>query len=117
VWPVAAWMRRRHGLARPALPLTLVRAASALVLVSVVVWVVTVAATEGGDPATLLALAQATSFLAFIGGLAAALWHARISFAGGNKGAMALSALWVLSFAVLVAIGWHHNLLSFNPQY
>jgi hypothetical protein len=117
VWPVTAWMRRRHGLARPALPLTLVRAASALVLVSVVVWVVTVAATEGGDPATLLALAQATSFLAFIGGLAAALWHARISFAGGNKGAMALSALWVLSFAVLVAIGWHHNLLSFNPQY
>jgi len=121
VWPVAAWMRRRHGLARPARPLTLVRAASALVLVSVVVWVMTVAATEGGDPATLLTLAQATSFLAFIGGLVAALWHARVSFAGGkaggNNGAKALSVLWVLSFAVLVAIGWHHNLLSFNPQY
>lgn len=117
VWPVAAWMRRRHGLARPARSLMLVRAASCLVLVSVVLWVMTVAATDGGDPAALLTLAQATSFLAFIGGLAAALWHARISFADGNKGAIALSALWVLSFALLVAIGWHHTLLSFNPQY
>lgn len=120
-WPIIAWMRRRHNLVRPDRAITLVRVASCLVLVNVVVWGMTVAATDGGDPATLLTLAQAMSFLAFIGGLAAALWHAGVTFTGANvdsnKRAKALSALWVLSFAVLVAIGWHHNLLSFNPQY
>jgi CubicO group peptidase (beta-lactamase class C family) len=117
VWPVAAWMRRRHGAVRPARPLTLVRVASCLVLVSAVLWVLAVAGTADRDPSTLLMLAQATSILAFIGGLAAALWHARFTFAGRDRGAIALSVLWVLSFAVLVAIGWHHNLLSFNPNY
>lgn len=117
LWPVVAWMRRRHGAARPARPLTLVRVASCLVPVAVLLWLMTVAGTEGGDPSTLLMLAQATTILAFIGGLAAALWHARVTFAGRGRGAIALSVLWVLSFAVLVAIGWHHNLLSFNPNY
>jgi hypothetical protein len=55
--------------------------------------------------------------LAFVGVLLAALWHARTVAAAGGKAAIGLSALWVLSFAVLVAVGFAHNLLSFNPNY
>jgi hypothetical protein len=62
-------------------------------------------------------LAQVCTFLAFVGGLLASLWHARAIFTGGGKAAKALAVLWVLSFTVLVAIGWYHHLLSFNPNY
>lgn len=117
VWPVAASMRRRHGHARPGRALTWVRVASCLVLVSAALWMLTIAGTEDGDPAALLMLAQATSLLAFLGGLAAALWHARVTAVGGGKAALALSAAWVLSFAVLVVVGVNHHLLSFNPDY
>jgi CubicO group peptidase (beta-lactamase class C family) len=117
VWPVAALMRRRHGIARPGRAVTWVRVACCLVLVNAVLWVLAVAATGDSDPATLLMLAQLTSMLAFIGGLAAALWHARTTGAGGGKAAVALSALWVLSFAVLFVVGVYHKLLSFNPSY
>jgi CubicO group peptidase (beta-lactamase class C family) len=117
VWPVAAGMRRRHAPVLPGRPVTLVRLACCLVLASAVLWGLSIAATADQDPGTLLALAQVTSILAFIGGLAAALWHARATASGGGKAAMALSALWVLSFAVLVVVGFHHHLLSINPNY
>ena len=126
-WPVAAAIRRRHGLARPARPLTLLRVASCLVPLSLLLWALTVEATDGGDPSTMLMLTQATTILAFAGGLAAALWHARTVFAGAaaNAGAnagtarsaRALASLWVLAFAILVAVGAWHHLLSFNPHY
>jgi CubicO group peptidase (beta-lactamase class C family) len=117
LWPVAAVFRRKYGAARPARATTWVRVASCLVIVSVVLWVATVAMTEEGDPSGMLILAQACSFVAFIGGLLAALWHARSALTGGGKAAIGLSVLWVLSFAVLVVVGFHHNLLSFNPNY
>jgi hypothetical protein len=62
-------------------------------------------------------LAQLTSFVGFVGGLVAALWHARKTAAGGGKSALALAALWVLAFAVLTAVGVYHHLLSFYPHY
>jgi CubicO group peptidase (beta-lactamase class C family) len=125
VWPVAARIRRRHGLPRPGRPLTLLRIASCLVPLSLVLWLLAVDATDGGDPAGLLMLAQGATILAFIGGLAAALWYARTVFAvpraGAHAGAgtatRALALLWVLSFAVLVAVGAWHHLLSLNPYY
>lgn len=122
VWPVAARMRRRHGLPRPGRPATLVRIASCLVPASLVLWVLTVAGTDGGDPGGLLMLAQGVTILAFVGGLAAALWHARMVFAGadgaqGGRAAKGLAVLWALSFAVLAVVGAYHHLLSFNPNY
>lgn len=121
VWPVAARIRRSHGLPRPGRPLTLLRIASCLVPVSLVLWFLTVEATDGGDPGALLMLAQAVTILGFAGGLVAALWHMRTVFAGRvahpGKGARALAVLWVLCFAVLVAVGAWHHLLSLNPQY
>jgi peptidoglycan/LPS O-acetylase OafA/YrhL len=88
-----------------------------LVLVSLFLWFQTVAMTEETDPTLMLTLAQATTFLAFVGGLLAALWHARGVFVSSGKAARALSGLWVLSFAILVVVGFHHHLLSFNPNY
>jgi hypothetical protein len=122
VWPVAALVRRRHGVARPGRSTTLVRVACCLVPVSLLVWLLAVEATDGADPAGLLFMAQGVSIIAFVGGLLAALWHARITFAGatadkGRKGGKTLAVLWLMAFAVLVAIcAWHH-LLSFNPDY
>ena len=127
VWPVAALVRRRHGLAKPGRPKTLVRVASCLVPASLVLWAVTVAATDGGDPGGLLMLTQGVTILAFVGGLAAALWHARSVFAaaaegtgtgaGTGRASRGLALLWVLAFAILVAVGAWHHLLSFNPNY
>jgi len=117
LWPVVAVLRRKHGAPRPVRSTTWVRIASCLVIVSFVLWTLTVTMTEDGDPSLMLILAQATSMLAFIGGLLASLWHARGVFAGGGKAARGLSVLWILSFAVLVAVGFHHHLLSFNPNY
>ena len=117
IWPVAALLRRRHDIAKPLRSTTWVRLASCLVLVSLVLWFLTVAMTEETDPSLMLILAQATTFLAFIGGLLAALWHARGVIASGGKAARALSGLWVLSFAILVVVGFSHHLLSFNPNY
>lgn len=117
VWPVVARIRRRHGLSPPGRPLTLVRIASSLVPVSLVLWFLTVEATDGGDPGALLMLAQGVTILAFVGGLMATVWHARTVFASAGTGARALAVLWVLAFAVLVAVGAWHHLLSFNPDY
>jgi CubicO group peptidase (beta-lactamase class C family) len=128
-WPVAARVRRRHGLARAGRPLTLVRVASCLVLASIGLWALTVASTDGEDPGALLMLTQAVTIVAFIGGLLAALGHVRTVWnaagdagsggAGrtGGVGAKALAILWLLSFAVLVAVGACHHLLSLNPDY
>ena len=117
VWPVAALQRRSHAAARPLRSAAWVRIASCLVLVSIALWTATVTMTEELDPSVLLTLAQACTVLAFVGGLLAALWHARATFAAGGKAAKALAVVWLLSFAVLVAIGWYHHLLSFNPHY
>jgi CubicO group peptidase (beta-lactamase class C family) len=123
-WPVAAAVRRRHGVPAPGRPLTLLRVACWLVPASLGLWAATVAATDGGDPHGLLLLTQAVTMLAFAGGLAAALWHARTVFAGTashaagtGRAAKGLALLWVLAFAILVAVGAWHHLLSFNPNY
>lgn len=117
IWPVAAVLRRRDGMAAPALPATLVRVASCLVPVSIGLWLATVAMTEEMDPSLLLAVTQASTFLAFVGGLLASLWHARAAASGPSRPARALAIAWVLSFAVLVVVGFYHHLLSFNPHY
>ena len=122
-WPVAARVRRRHALAAPARPASLVRVACCLVPVSVLLWLLAIEATDGADPAGLIMLAQGATILALIGGLLASAWHARSVFANARgrnstgKTDKALAVLWLLTFAVLVAVGAWHKLLSFNPHY
>lgn len=120
-WPVAARVRRRHGLAPPAPSLAWVRIACCLVLVSAVLWTLVFVLIEDSQPGLVLVLAQASSWLAFGGGLLAALWHLRTAAAAGGKAAprlpLLLPVLWVLCFALLLAVGLYHHLLSFNPHY
>jgi CubicO group peptidase (beta-lactamase class C family) len=116
-WPVAARIRRRHGLPKPPRTLTWLRLACGMALLSAVLWTLTFVQMEKSDPSLLLVLAQASSFVGFLGGLGVALWHARTVLASGAKKDMALPALWVLAFAVLTAVGLYHRLLSFNPHY
>ena len=116
-WPVAAHVRRRHALAPPVRTLAWVRVACCLVLASAALWVLTFVLIEDSDPGLVLVLAQATSWLAFGGGLLAALWHARTVAAAGARHALGLPLLWVLCFALLVAVGLYHHLLSFNSHF
>jgi len=118
LWPVAALLRRRHKVPAPAASTRWVRLASCAALLAVGLWTATVAVmSNDGNVRLLLPLSQAMSFLAFVGGLLAALWHARTAWRGGARAGRALALLWVASFAVLVAVGLMHHLLSFNQYY
>jgi len=119
LWPVAAVLRRRHGVAAPGRPLLAVRIASVLVLLTVALWTLVFTRLEGdGDLSVVLPLAQVLTLVAFIGGLLGSLWQARPAFqGGGGKAAKALAVVWVLAFAVLIVIGAAHHLLSFNQNF
>lgn len=118
LWPVAAALRRKHGAALPSRAATWVRVASSITLASLVLWtLVFVTMEQGGAVAALLALAQGATWLGFVGGLAAAVWHARARFAGATLAPRTLSVLWVAAYAVLVLVGLYYHLLSFNPDY
>jgi CubicO group peptidase (beta-lactamase class C family) len=118
LWPVAAILRRKHGAAAPGRSTTLVRIASCVTVLSLVLWTMSVMGMEElKDITVLLALSQLTAFIGFVGGLLVALWHARNVFRSGSRSARVLAVLWVLAFAVLVAVGFYHKMLSFNPNY
>lgn len=118
LWPVAAILRRKHGVASPGRTATWVRVASVATVLSLVLWTITIVQLEElADVSTLLLLAQLVTIAGFVGGMAAALWHAKTVFKSGSGGARSLAALWVVSFAVLFVVGLYHNMLSINPYY
>jgi CubicO group peptidase (beta-lactamase class C family) len=119
LWPVAAVLRRRHHVVvPPAKPVTWVRGASVLALVALGLWGWVVALLESlGDASLLLPLAQLTLAVASIGGLAAAGLHARQVLKAGDKWSQALAIVWVLSFAILLAVAASHHLIGFNQHY
>lgn len=118
LWPVAAVLRRKHGVAAPGRPVTLVRVASVGVIAAVGLWAMAISRLES-DMAlgALLPLTQLVTILAFLGGLAASVWHARRTWAGGGKASRALAVTWILAFVVLVVIGAGHHLMSFNQNF
>jgi CubicO group peptidase (beta-lactamase class C family) len=119
LWPVAAVLRRRHGVAsRPTRHVTWVRAASVLALVALGLWGWVITLVEAlGDTTFALPLAQLTLAVSAIGGLVAAGLHARSALKTGDVAAKALAVAWVLAFAVLLVVGVNHHLISFNQQY
>jgi len=121
LWPVAAVLRRRHGvLAKPSKAISGVRWASVLSLVAIMLWGFVVAGLDDlKDTSTSLPLAQIVTLVAFVGGLLAALWHARSVFTNkqSGKAARVLAVLWLLAFIVLVVIGFAHHMISFNQWY
>lgn len=127
LWPVAAVLRRKHGVAAPGRPVLAVRVASLLVLVAVATWALVFTRLEGdGDLSVVLPLAQVLTLLSFVGGLLVSLWHARQALrgqggsdgaSGASKAAKALAVVWVLAFVVLLVIGGAHHLISFNQNF
>ena len=118
LWPVAAVLRRRHGAPAPTRPVTWVRGASLLALVSLGLWGWVVALLEDlGDTTLLLPVAQATLAVAAIGGLLAAGWRAREAFRQPGTAARLLAVAWVASFALLLVMGSYHHLIGFNQNY
>jgi len=117
LWPVAAVLRRRHGVAAPGRPVLALRLASVGVLVALGLWA-TVIARLDGDLAlgALLPTTQAVTIVSFLGGLGAALWWTRSAWRRGTASRV-LSLAWLLSFAVLVLIGASHHLMSFNQNF
>ena len=119
LWPVAAGLRRRHGIATPPpREVSCVRGASVLAVVGLALWGWVVSLLESlGDTTVLLPAAQAVLGLAAVGGLGAALWRARAALQSGDGWAKALALAWVLAFAVLLVVGVHHHLIDFNQNY
>ena len=119
LWPVAAILRRRHGVqAKPPKAVSGVRWASVASLVAIVLWGVVVSGLEDlKDTSVSLPLAQIVTLVAFVGGLVAALWHAKTALKQGSLASRSLSVVWALTFVVLVVIGLAHHLISFNQWY
>ncbi|MBV8500449.1 MAG: serine hydrolase [Paucibacter sp.] len=119
LWPVAAVLRRRHGItAKPPMPVSAVRWASVLSLVALVLWGVVVAGLDDLKDTTLsLPLAQIVTLVAFVGGLLAALWHAKTALREGGLASRGLALAWLATFAVLVVLGIAHHMISFNQWY
>ncbi|WP_077036754.1 serine hydrolase [Pelomonas sp. KK5] len=114
LWPVAAILRRRHGVAeKPAKAVGWVRIASVASLAACVLWGFVVAGLEElKDTSTMLPITQLVTTLAFLGGLVAAAMVLR-----QKTVSRALGGVWLASFLVLVVLGIAHHLISFNQWY
>ena len=119
LWPVAAVLRRRHGITvKPPKAISGVRWASVLSLVAIVLWGFVVAGLDDlKDTSASLPLAQIVTLVAFVGGLIAALWHAKTALKQGSLASRSLAVVWALTFIVLVLIGLAHHMISFNQWY
>jgi CubicO group peptidase (beta-lactamase class C family) len=119
LWPVAAVLRRRHGVqAKPAKAVSWVRAASVLALVAIGMWGVVVAGLDDlKDTSTSLPIAQILTAIAFIGGFIASVWNAKNVLPKGPLASRSLALVWVLSFAVLLVVGFAHHMISLNQWY
>jgi CubicO group peptidase (beta-lactamase class C family) len=119
LWPVAAVLRRRHGVAaKPPKPVTWLRGASVLALVGMGLWGWVVVLLEDlGDTRLLLPLAQAVLALAILGGVLAAGWQVRQAFRQPAMATRVMSVTWLLAFVVLLVVGWSHHLIGFNQNY
>ena len=126
MWPAAAIARR--ALAHPrAFPpnkvfaVRLGRAFGILAIVALIAWVgVFLAAAQLLLPGldTWLVITQALTMLGFIGGTVAAAWNLAIDF-GAKLGwkRQLWDAVILLSFLMLVSVGWSYGLLTFYTKF
>ncbi|HEY1562631.1 MAG TPA: serine hydrolase domain-containing protein [Caulobacteraceae bacterium] len=125
-WPWAAIARRRYGAsfayqgARSA-AYRLVRIGAVLSIVAVGLWLAVVqmvSSTAGAPVAFWLHLAQAISFLAFVGGALAALWNLWIVWRNKSPGTARLFAiLLLLAFVVMLKIAFSYHLIGLSGEY
>ena len=126
LWPIVAIVRWRYQKAfayagSRAIAYRLRRVCSILGLAAVIMWfevIELVSATGGSDVNPVLHLSQLVSFLAFVGGLAVALWNLALVFRGSSSWFGKLyGVLMVAAFAMMFWIALHYHLIGVSSQY
>lgn len=125
-WPWTAIARRRYGarFARTgsrAMAYRLVRIGAVLSLAAVGLWLAVVqmvSATAGAPVAFWLHMAQAVSFLAFVGGTLAAIWNLWIVWRNKSPWTARLFAILVLvAFVVMLKLAFGYHLIGLSGEY
>jgi CubicO group peptidase (beta-lactamase class C family) len=126
LWPMVALVRWRY---RSAFPLAgarawayrLVRLCAAMGVAAIVLWVMVIEAvssTQGAPVEPLLHIAQAVSFFAFVGGLAAAIWNLGQTLRTPSSWFARLVAVLLLpTFAMMVWIAAVYHLIGVSGEY
>ncbi|HEY5006426.1 MAG TPA: serine hydrolase domain-containing protein [Caulobacteraceae bacterium] len=126
LWPVVAMVRWRYHAAfaytgARAMAYRLVRLCAILGLAAIGLWytVLELVSDTGGAPvAPLLHVSQLIAFLAFVGGLAAALWNLVLVFrAPSSWFAKLFAVLLAAAFAMMLWIALHYHLIGISGQY
>jgi hypothetical protein len=125
-WPWAAIARRRYGASfalqgARAMAYRLVRAGAVLSVAAIGLWLAVVqmvSETAGAPVAFWLHLAQAVSFLAFVGGAIAAAWNLWIVWRDKSPWTARLFAIVVLiAFLVMLKIAFSYHLIGLSGEY
>jgi CubicO group peptidase (beta-lactamase class C family) len=126
IWPIGSLARLRY---RAALPYSgargwayrLVRIGSALAVIAVLMWVEViqmVSSTNGVPVEGLLHASQAISFIAFVGGLLAALWNLWLALRAPRAWFAKLFALILTAaFAFMLYIAISYHLIGLSGQF
>ncbi len=125
-WPWTAIARRRYGArfahtGSRAMAYRLVRIGAVLSLAAVGLWLTVVqmvSATAGAPVAFWLHMAQAVSFLAFVGGTLAAIWNLWIVWRNKSPWTARLFAILVLvAFVVMLKLAFGYHLIGLSGEY
>jgi hypothetical protein len=125
LWPVAALVRRHYhrtlvNTGRGALAYRLVRICAVLSLIAIGLWTTVLAqvsATNGVDVDAFLHTAQFVSFVAFAGGLGAALWNLLLVFKDGGWIAKLYAIALAAAYSVMLWISLAYHLVGATGQY
>jgi hypothetical protein len=97
-----------------------VRIGAVLSVIAVAMWmavVIQVSATNGTRVETLIHIGQIVSFLAFVGGLAMALWNLVLVFKDAGRVAKAYATALSVAFAVMLWISLSYHLIGISGHY
>jgi CubicO group peptidase (beta-lactamase class C family) len=126
LWPVTAAVRWRQRAQYPyagprAQAYRAVRVCAILGVAAIALWTVVlqqVSSTNGAPVATLLTIAQLFAFVAFVGGVLAAVWNLVLVFqASSSWTAKLFAALLTAAFAYMFYIALAYHLIGFSGQY
>ena len=127
LWPLVAFIRWRYQkpfayTGQRAMSYRLVRAAALLGMIAIGLWfevLEMVSDTTGANVNFWLHLSQLACFVAFFGGLLAALWNLPLTFraGGGSWFSKLFAVLLTGAFAMMLWIGLHYHLIGLSSQY